>query len=217
MDKLQWNQELYEKIENKVNKNIPILDNKVEYSILDEKYKSLIKDIEEEYLIHPDGPYKGSKSELKEDKEYISKSLIKKIRKIEYYGDVIQNVINEANSNGGGKVIIKGSDDSQNPNVYYTGAIYIKSNVELHIEENAIIKFVRNKTNEFYPLVYTRWEGIEHMNFSPFIYCYEETNIAITGKGTLDGCADEFNWMPWKFGFLLLIHLVKYLRSLEWI
>ena len=104
-------------------------------------------------------------------------------------------------TNGGGKVVIKGSDDSQNPNIYYTGAIYIKSNVELHIEENAIIKFVRNKRNEFYPLVYTRWEGIEHMNFSPFIYCYEEKNIAITGKGILDGCADEFNWMPWKFGF----------------
>jgi len=201
MGKLQWNQALYEAIEKKVNKSMPILDNKVEYSILDEKYKSSLRDIEEEYLIHPDGPYKGSKSELREDTEYISKSLIKKIRKIEYYGDVIQSAINEANSNGGGKVVIEGSDDSQNPNVYYTGAIYIKSNVELHIEENAIIKFIRNKTNEFYPLVYTRWEGIEHMNFSPFVYCYEEENIAITGKGALDGCADEFNWMPWKFGF----------------
>ena len=97
MNKLEWNQELYEKIENKVNQNMPVLGYKAEYSILDEKYKSLIKYIEEEYLIHPDGPYKGSKSELKEDKEYTSKSLIKKIRKIEYYGDVIQKAINDAN------------------------------------------------------------------------------------------------------------------------
>jgi len=201
MDKLEWNKDLYDRIENKVNKNMPILENRIEYNILDEKYKSLVKNINEDYLTHPDGDYKGSKSELKHDKEYISKSLIKNVRKIEYYGDVIQAAINDATSNGGGKVVIKGSTDSKNPNIYYTGAINIRSNVELHIEENAILKFVRNKTNEFYQLVYTRWEGIEHMNFSPFIYCYEEKNIAITGKGTLDGCADEFNWMPWKFGF----------------
>ncbi|OOM71850.1 polygalacturonase [Clostridium puniceum] len=201
MDKLQWNQELYEKIENKVNENMPVLDGKPEYSILEEKYKALIRNIDEEYLTHPDGIYKGGKSELKHDKDYISKSLIKNVRKIEYYGDVIQEAINDATSNGGGKVIIKGSNDAENPKIYYTGAINLRSNVELHIEKNAILKFVRNKTNEFYPLVYARWEGVEHMNFSPFIYSYEEKNIAITGKGTLDGCADEFNWMPWKFGY----------------
>jgi len=201
MTMLKWNEELYKKIENKVNDNMPVLDGKAEYSILDEKYKALVRNIEEEYLTHPDGIYKGTKKELKQDKDYTGKSLIKNVRNIEYYGDVIQEAINDATSNGGGKVIIKGSNDLENPNVYYTGAINLKSDVELHIEENAILKFVRNKTNEFYPLVYTRWEGIEHMNFSPFIYSYEEKNIAITGKGTLDGCADEFNWMPWKFGF----------------
>jgi len=201
MVKFEWNQELYEAIENKVNKNMPILGNSIEYNILDEKYKSLVRNICEEYLTHPDGAYNGSKSQQKQDKDYIGKSLIKNVRKIDYHGDVIQQAINDATSNGGGKVVIQGSADSQEPNIYYTGAINLRSNVELHIEENAILKFVRNKTNEFYPLVYTRWEGVEHMNFSPFIYCYEEENIAITGKGILDGCADEFNWMPWKFGF----------------
>lgn len=201
MDKLQWNQGLYEKIEKKVNENMPNFQGKTEYNILNEKYKNLIKNIKEEYLTHPDGVYKGSKKELKQDKEYTRKSLIKNTREIEFYGAIIQEAINEAAANGGGRVIIKGSEDSENPNIYYTGAINLKSNVELNIEENAILKFVRNKTNEFYPLVYTRWEGVEMMNFSPFIYSYYEKNIAITGKGTLDGCADEFNWMPWKFGF----------------
>lgn len=201
MIKLEWNKEFYECIETKVNKNMPVLEGKKEYNILDEKYSNLVRDIEEEYYIHPDGPYNGTKREMKTQKDYISKSLIMKSRSIKYYGDVIQKAIDEAASNGGGKVIIKGNSDAEKPNVYYTGAIYIKSNVELNIEENAVLKFVRNKTNEFYPLVYTRWEGIELMNFSPFIYCYEEENIAITGKGIVDGCADEFNWMPWKFGY----------------
>ncbi|BCZ46764.1 glycoside hydrolase [Clostridium gelidum] len=201
MGEFEWNEKLYKEIEDKVNNNMPVLENKIEYNILDEKYKSLVRNIEEEYLTHPNGEYKGSKSQLKQDKEYISKSLIKNVREIEYYGDIIQEAINDATSNGGGKVVIKGSADSNNPNIYYTGAINLRSNVELHIEENVILKFVRNKTNEFYPLVYTRWEGVELINFSPFIYCYKEKNIAITGKGTLDGCADEFNWMPWKFGY----------------
>ena len=198
--KFEWNQNLYDSIENKVNDNIMNFDNKTEYSINDMKYKNLVKDIEEVYFTHPDGPYKGDKKELKNDKEYIGKSLIKNTQTVQYYGDAIQKAIDDASNNGGGKVVIPGGSKKQ-PNVYYSGAINLKNNVELHIEENAIIKFVRNKSNNFYPLVYMRWEGIEMMNFSPFIYSYGVENIAITGKGILDGCADEFNWMPWKFGY----------------
>lgn len=201
MPKLKWNEELYSNIEMKVNENMPILEGKIEYNILDKKYSDLLRSVEEEYYVHLDGPYKGTKNEIQNDKEYINKSLIKKTRTIIYYGDTIQKAINDAALNGGGRVVIKGSENIEKPNVYYTGAIMLKSNVELHIEKNAVLKFVRNKTNEFYPVVYTRWEGIELMNFSPFIYSYEEENIAITGNGILDGCADEFNWMPWKFGY----------------
>lgn len=196
----EWNQKLYDSIEKKVNENIINFENMDKYNIEDEKYKKFISDVEEVYLTHPDGPYKGDKKELKNDKEYISKSLIKNIQIVKYYGDVIQKAIDDANKNGGGKVIIPGGTKEE-PKIYYSGSITLKSNVELYIEENAIIKFLRNKSNRFYPLVYTRWEGVEMMNFSPFIYSYEAENIAISGKGVLDGGADEFNWMPWKFGY----------------
>ena len=36
------------------------------------------------------------------------------------------------------------------------------------------------------------------MNYSPFIYAFEQQNIAITGEGTLDGQADNTHWWPWK-------------------
>ena len=36
------------------------------------------------------------------------------------------------------------------------------------------------------------------MNYSPFVYAFEKTNIAITGAGTLDGQADCEHWWPWK-------------------
>jgi len=47
-------------------------------------------------------------------------------------------------------------------------------------------------------LVFTRWEGMEVMNFSPLIYAFEAENIAITGDGTLDGNGDCDHWWPWK-------------------
>ena len=54
-------------------------------------------------------------------------------------------------------------------------------------------------TREHYlPVVHTRWEGTELMNYSPFIYAFEAENIAITGTGTLDGQADANNWWNWR-------------------
>jgi polygalacturonase len=47
-------------------------------------------------------------------------------------------------------------------------------------------------------MVFSRWEGVELMNYSPFIYAFEQENIAITGGGTIDGQADCSNWWPWK-------------------
>ncbi|HEV7395636.1 MAG TPA: glycoside hydrolase family 28 protein, partial [Pyrinomonadaceae bacterium] len=46
--------------------------------------------------------------------------------------------------------------------------------------------------------VFTRWEGMELMNYSPFIYAFEKRNIAITGEGTLDGQSNAEAWWPWN-------------------
>ena len=55
----EWNRKLYDEIEKKVNDNMPVFEGKEEYKITDEKYMSLVRDVEEVYLTHPDGPYKG--------------------------------------------------------------------------------------------------------------------------------------------------------------
>jgi polygalacturonase len=78
---------------------------------------------------------------------------------------------------GGGHVMV--------PNgTYVTGAIYLESDVDLHLESGATLKFSGDATK--YPTVLTRYEGIECMNHSPMIYAYGEQNIALTGSGTLD-------------------------------
>jgi polygalacturonase len=98
--------------------------------------------------------------------------------------------IQECNTSGGGKVTVP-------PGIFLTGAIHLKSNVDLHVQANATILFYR-EPEKYLPLVYTRFEGVECMNYSPFIYAYGQENIAITGKGTLDGQAGNENWWAWK-------------------
>jgi polygalacturonase len=90
---------------------------------------------------------------------------------------------------GGGRVLVPAGK-------FLSGAIHLKSNVELHVSEGATLLFDTNPSS--YPIVFTRWEGMELMNYSPLIYAYREKNIAITGKGTLDGQGSAQHWWPWK-------------------
>lgn len=91
---------------------------------------------------------------------------------------------------GGGRVVVK-------PGEYMTGPIHLKSRVNLHVEAGATLRFIRDP-KRYLPLVFTRWEGVECMNYSPFLYAYEQTDIAITGRGVLDGNANCEFWWPWK-------------------
>jgi unsaturated rhamnogalacturonyl hydrolase len=103
--------------------------------------------------------------------------------------EAIAKAIAAANAAGGGRVVIP-------PGEWFTGAIHLKSNVNLHVSKGATLKFLTDPAK--YPVVFTRWEGVEVMNYSPFIYAWEQENIAITGEGTLDGQADESNWWGWN-------------------
>jgi polygalacturonase len=85
--------------------------------------------------------------------------------------------IDACNAAGGGHVIVPSG-------TYVTGAVYLKSNVDLHLNSGSTLKF--SGTASRYPTVLTRFEGIECMNRSPMIYAYKERNIALTGSGTLD-------------------------------
>ncbi|MBN2369947.1 MAG: glycoside hydrolase family 88 protein [Vicinamibacteria bacterium] len=100
--------------------------------------------------------------------------------------------IEACNKAGGGRVVVP-------PGIFLTGAIHLLSNVNLHLQEGAVIRFSRDP-RRYLPVVRTRWEGVECMNYSPFIYALERRNVAITGKGTLDGQANEAHWWPWSRG-----------------
>lgn len=97
----------------------------------------------------------------------------------------INEAIRKCNGAGGGKVVVpKG--------VWHTGAIRLLSNVNLVIEKDATLFF--DFDPKLYPLVRTRYEGTECMNYSPLIYAYQEKNIAVTGEGTIDGNGSMETW-----------------------
>lgn len=111
-----------------------------------------------------------------------------------------QKAINTAISicakKGGGRVIVPAG-------TFNTGAITLKSNVNLEIQKDAKLVFVFDK--KLYPIVKTRWEGMDCMNYSPCIYAYNEKNVAITGDGTIDGSGSNETWWKWcgkdRFGW----------------
>lgn len=111
-----------------------------------------------------------------------------------------QKAINKAISAcakaGGGRVVIP-------VGTWHTGAIRLQSGVNLYLAEGATLLFAYEP--ELYPLVQTRWEGLDLLNYSPCIYACDAQNIAISGKGTIDGQGTKETWWPWcgatKYGF----------------
>ena len=101
----------------------------------------------------------------------------------------IRKAIEACHNAGGGRVVVP-------PGVFQTGAIHLKSNVNLFVSEGATLKFSTDPA-KYLPVVYTRFEGTECFNYSPLIYAFEQQNIAVTGSGVLDGSASNENWWRW--------------------
>ncbi|MBO4662983.1 MAG: glycoside hydrolase family 28 protein [Bacteroidaceae bacterium] len=108
----------------------------------------------------------------------------------------INKAIDTCSRKGGGKVIIPRG-------TWNTGALVMKSNVNLVLEEGATLQFVFDVN--LYPIVETHWEGLGCYNVSPLIYANGEHDIAITGKGTIDGGGTRSTWWTWtgvdRFGW----------------
>ncbi|MCW1306138.1 MAG: glycoside hydrolase family 28 protein [Candidatus Parvarchaeota archaeon] len=95
-----------------------------------------------------------------------------------------EEAIKACNAAGGGKVVVPAGK-------FLTGPIDLLSNVDLYLEKGATILFSTNTS------LYSKPEVMGN-KYTPLIGAYEQTNIAITGEGTLDGQANNQNWWPWK-------------------
>jgi hypothetical protein len=91
----------------------------------------------------------------------------------------IRKAISAASAGGGGTVYLGGG-------TYLTGPIHLASNITLFIDAGTILKF-SDDFGDYLPMVRSRWEGTEVFNFSPLIYADRADNIAVVGRGTIDG------------------------------
>ncbi len=95
----------------------------------------------------------------------------------------INDAIIACNKKGGGVVVVpKG--------LWLTGPIELKSNVNLHIQANAILQFTRDFSQ--YPLVASNWEGLPQMRNQSPLWANNQQNIAVTGAGIVDGGGDAW-------------------------
>ena len=99
----------------------------------------------------------------------------------------IAEAVAACNKAGGGRVVVPAG-------VWLTGPIHFMSNVNLHLEEGAVLSFSDNPA-DYLPAVQTSWEGMECYNYSPLLYAFECENVAITGKGMLKPKMDT--WKVW--------------------
>ena len=88
---------------------------------------------------------------------------------------------------GGGKLLVPSG-------VWFTGPIVFQSNINLHLEDQAIILFSPDK--DLYPIVETSFEGLDTRRCQSPISGRNLENIAITGRGAIDG--NGHYWRPLK-------------------
>lgn len=103
----------------------------------------------------------------------------------------IQNALDELSRQGGGKLVLPAGR-------YRTGALELKSGVELHLEDpQTRLCFEPRPSEELYPVVFSHWEASPCYNYSALIYACDAHDVAVTGAGVLDGMADADHWWNW--------------------
>ncbi|MDH6252519.1 polygalacturonase [Chryseobacterium sp. H1D6B] len=105
--------------------------------------------------------------------------------------EAFKKAIEDLSKKGGGKLVVPRG-------MWLTGPIELKSNINLHVEEGAFIVFSRDKDD--YPLVDVSFEGLNTVRCQSPISAKNASNIAITGKGVIDGSGDA--WRAVKKGKL---------------
>ncbi len=91
----------------------------------------------------------------------------------------IKKAIDAASKAGGGTVFFPAGK-------YLTGPIHLKSNITILIDAGAELHFSDN-FDHYLPMVKSRYEGVDVTSFSPLFYAYKAENIAIKGRGLIDG------------------------------
>ena len=99
-------------------------------------------------------------------------------------GGAINTAIESLHAKGGGTVRIP-------PGVWFTGRVQLRSNIHLHLDEGAVLRF-SDDPRQYLPAVPVRAFGQDCLNYSPLIYAHQSSHIAITGNGVIQGNGERW-------------------------
>lgn len=90
----------------------------------------------------------------------------------------LQAAVDACHHQGGGTVIIPAGR-------YVIGSLFLRDNITLHLEAGAVL--LGSEDLNDYPIIPGRWEGAEQPTYASLITGTQLHNIAVTGRGTIDG------------------------------
>ncbi len=101
--------------------------------------------------------------------------------------EAFAKAIDALSRQGGGHLIVPRG-------IWHTGPIVLKSNIDLHLEMGAVIRFAADET--LYPLIKTSFEGLDTYRCQSPLSGNGLHDISVTGQGVIDG--NGRYWRPLK-------------------
>lgn len=100
--------------------------------------------------------------------------------------DAFEKALSYLSGKGGGRLVVP-------PGVWLSGPIMMCSNIDLHLEKDAIVLFSSDKS--LFPVIEAD-KGTSGTMRQPPVFCHNISNFAITGSGVIDGNGEY--WRPYK-------------------
>lgn len=97
--------------------------------------------------------------------------------------EAFAKAIEELSQKGGGTLVVPAG-------IWFTGPIGLRSHIQLFLDKDAVIVFSTDQ--DLYPIIDTNFEGLDVRRCLSPIHAENATDIAITGKGIIDGNGDAW-------------------------
>ena len=97
--------------------------------------------------------------------------------------EAFAQAVKQLSGKGGGRLTVPAG-------IWFTGPITLESNIDLHLEKNAVLVFSADQ--DLYPIIDTNFEGLDVRRCLSPINALGAHDVAITGEGIIDGNGDAW-------------------------
>lgn len=116
----------------------------------------------------------------------------------------LQKAIDRCSNDGGGRVVVPAG-------MYTTGTLVLRSHVDLHLETGATL-YGSTDIDDYRPLTTTYMSLRTWGPTVQLIYADGQTDVAISGRGTIDGRGAAFPKLTWNDEGITRPHLLRFIQ-----